>query len=74
VTEEPPRVPAPPLPKHPYGYSLLLNLALASLLFLFSWVLGGNKADSIFYATAFFVVGTAWTWYRLRRRLARERE
>jgi hypothetical protein len=44
------------------------------MLFLFSWALGGSTTQSIFYATLYFVVGTGWNWYRLRKRLARERE
>jgi hypothetical protein len=55
------------LPKRPYRYSLLVNLGLAALLFLFSWALGGSMAQSIFYATLYFVVATSWNWWRLRR-------
>jgi Flp pilus assembly protein TadB len=73
MSDEPRPVPTP-LPKRPYRVSLLVNLGLAALLFLFSWALGGSTVQSIFYATVFFVVGTSWNWYRLRKRLARERE
>ena len=73
MTDGPQLVPTR-LPKRPYRYSLLVNLGLAVLLFLFSWALGGSTAQSIFYATLYFVVGTAWTWWRLRKRLARERQ
>jgi hypothetical protein len=69
-----PRLDPTPLPKRPYRISLLVNLGLAALLFLFSWAVGGSTAQSIFYATLFFVVATGWNWYRLRKRLARERE
>ncbi|MBA2384155.1 MAG: hypothetical protein H0V68_05770 [Actinobacteria bacterium] len=73
MTEGPDLV-STPLPKRPYRYSLLVNLGLAALLFLFSWALGGSMAQSIFYATLYFVAATAWNWWRLRKRLAREHE
>jgi hypothetical protein len=73
VTDGPRLVPTP-LPKRPYRVSLLVNLGLAVLLFLFSWALGGSIVQGVFYATLYFVVATGWNWWRLRKRLARERE
>ena len=73
MSEEREVLPAP-LPRRPYRYSLLVNLGLAALLFLFSWALGGSMGQSLFYATLYFVVATSWNWWRLHRRLARERE
>jgi hypothetical protein len=31
-------------------------------------------AQSIFYATLYFVAATSWNWWRLRKRLSKERE
>ena len=72
MTEEPRLVPTP-LPKRPYRASLLVNLGFGALLFLFSWSLGGSLGQSIFYAALYFLVATAWNWWRLRKRLAKER-
>jgi hypothetical protein len=63
-----------PLPKRPYRSSLLVNLGLAAALFAFSWLASGRLVDAVIYATFYFVVALSWTWFRLRRRLAKERE
>jgi hypothetical protein len=69
------RQPGPtPLPKRPYRYSLLVNLGLAAVLFAFSWLASGRLVDAIIYATFFFVVALGLTWFRLHRRIAKERE
>ena len=63
-----------PLPKRPYRYSLLINLGLAAALFAFAWLASGRIVDAVIYATFYFVVALAWTWFRLHRRIAKERE
>ena len=62
-----------PLPERPYRKSLLLNLALAAVLFTFAWLAGGI-VDAVIYATFYFVIALALTWFRLYKRIAKERE
>ena len=63
----------PPLPKRPYRDGVLLNLVLAGLILVISWLTGGNFGRALVFAIGFFVISTAWTWWRLRQRLERER-
>ena len=62
--------PAPP--KLPYRYSLLLILVLAGLIVLISWATGGDVGRAVVFATIYFVVATAWAWWRFKQRLAKE--
>ena len=71
MSEQPERVEAP-LPERPYRKSLLLNFGLAAVLFTFAWLLG-SLVDAVIYAAFYFVVSIAWTWFRLRKRIAKER-
>ena len=63
----------PPLPKRPYRDGVLLNLVLAGLILLISWLTGGDVGRALVFAIGFFLVSTAWTWWRLRQRIERER-
>ena len=62
----------PPLPKRPYRDSLILNLVLAALIVVISWATGGDPARAFVFAALYLVIATAWTWWRLRQRIARE--
>jgi len=62
----------PPLPKRPYRDSVLLNLVLAALIVLVSWGTGGDLGRALVFAALYFVVATAWAWWRFRQRLAKE--
>ena len=73
MTERPQRA-TPRLPKRPYSYSLLLNLGLAAALFAFAWLASGRLVDAVIYAVFYFVVATVFALFRLRRRIAKERE
>jgi len=73
VTDESPAAEAP-LRKRPYRDSLLANVVLAAILFTFAWLVGSRIGDAIFYAALYLVVATAWNWFRVRKRLAGERE
>ena len=64
----------PRLPKRPYRYSLLLNLGLAAALFAFAWLASGRLVDAVIYAVFYFVVAMGFAVFRLRRRIAKERE
>jgi len=61
---------AAPLPKRPYRDSALLNAALAAIVVVFAWLTGGDVLKALAVGAAFFVVATAWSWWRFRLRLA----
>jgi len=63
----------PPLSKRPYRDGVLLNLVLAGLILVISWLTGGDAGRALIFAIGFFVVSTAWTWWRLRQRIDQER-
>ena len=60
----------PKLPRHPYRDSAILNAVLAGLLLLIAWLTGGELRTAAIVAVAFFVLATAWNWWRFRRRIA----
>ena len=64
----------PPAPKRPYRDGVLLNLVLAGLILLISWLTGGDAGRALVFAIGFFVISTGWTWWRVRQRLEREQE
>jgi hypothetical protein len=63
----------PLVTKHPYRDSLLLNLFLAGLIILISWATGGGLGRAVVFAILYFVLATAWSWWRFSKRLAEER-
>ena len=64
---------SPPVPKRPYRDSLILNVVLATLIVLISWATGGDLGRAFVFAALYFVVATAWAWWRFRQRLEKER-
>jgi membrane protein implicated in regulation of membrane protease activity len=64
------RRPEAPLPKRPYRDSALLNVALAAIVVVFAWLTGGDVVKAVAVGAAFFVVATAWSWWRFRQRLS----
>ena len=65
--------PRPALPKRPYRDSVILNVVLAALIVLISWATGGDLGRALVFASLYFVVATAWAWWRFRQRLQKER-
>jgi len=61
-----------PLPKRPYRDSALLNVALAAIVVVFAWLTGGDVVNALAVGAAFFVVATAWSWWRFRQRLSED--
>ena len=59
-----------PIPRHPYRDSAIVNGVLAALLLLVAWLTGGDVPTAVVVALVFFVVATAWNWWRFRQRLA----
>ncbi len=62
-----------PLPKRPYRDSVVLNIVLAALIVLISWATGGALGRAFVFAALYFVIATAWSWWRLRQRPAKDR-
>lgn len=65
-------LPDEPLPQHPYRNSAIFHLVLACLLVVIAWLTGGGIGRAIGFAVGFFVIATAWSWSRWRKRLAEE--
>ena len=53
---------------------MLLNLVLAGLIILISWATGGELGRAVVFATLYFVLATAWSWWRFSKRLAEEQQ
>lgn len=78
-----PLVPELPVPKRPLRDSVVFYGVLSLLLVLFAWLTGGRllpgdigkrepELGAVLVAVVFFVVATAWSWWRFRVRLERE--
>jgi membrane protein implicated in regulation of membrane protease activity len=67
------QVPESPAPRRPYRDSAVFHLALAGIIVLVAWLTGGSVAKAVAFAVIFFVVATAWSWSRWRKRLDEER-
>lgn len=59
-----------PIPDRPYRDSALLYAALAVVILVFSMLTGGDVARAVGVAGGFWVLATAWTWFRFHRRIA----
>jgi hypothetical protein len=66
-------VPDEPLPEHPYRDSAIFHLVLAGLIVLVAWATAGDLGRAVGFAVGFFVLATAWSWWRWRQRLREER-
>ena len=61
----------PPVSKRPYRDSLLLHFVLAIVIVLVSWLTGGALGRALIFAAVYFVLATAWSWWRFRQQLGR---
>ena len=59
-----------PLPNHPYRDSAIFYAVLSALLLGVTYATGGGMWRAVIVAVAFFVIATAFTWYRFRNKLA----
>ena len=66
-------VPDEPLPERPYRNTVILHTAFAALIVLVAWLTGGDLARALVVAGLFFVVATAWSFWRWSRRIEEER-
>jgi membrane protein implicated in regulation of membrane protease activity len=65
--------PAQARSKRLYRDSLVLNFVLATVILVVSWATGGNPVKALVVAVFYLVVATAWTWWRIRQRVSKER-
>jgi hypothetical protein len=65
-------VPQLPVPKRPFRDSALFNAVLALIIVGVAWYTDGPLGKAIAFAVAFFVIATAWSWWRFRTRIERE--
>ena len=61
-----------PIPKRPYRDSAIFYAILSAIIVGVAAITGGDLAKAGLVAVAFFVVATAWSWWRFRQRLQRE--
>ena len=59
--------------RRPYRDTAIFHLVLAAVILGVAFATGGSMARAAAFAVAFFVVATAWSWWRWRERLASER-
>jgi len=62
-------LPGHPPPKRPYRDSVLLHFAFAAIIVVVAWATGGGLGRAILFASGFFLVATAWSWWKWRERL-----
>jgi membrane protein implicated in regulation of membrane protease activity len=62
-------VPDAPLPKHPYRDTLVVYAGLAFIIVLVAWLTGGSVLRAFVIAAVFYVIASAWSITRWRRRL-----
>ena len=63
--------PTTPAPRRLYRDSVILNVVLAGLIVLISWATGGALGRALLFAALYFVIATAWAWWRFRQRLSK---
>ncbi len=60
-----------PIPAHPYRDTALVYGVLSVLLVGLAWLTGGNPVRAILVAVSFFVITTAWSWWKFHGRIKR---
>ncbi len=61
-----------PIPKRPYRDSAIFYAILSAIVVGVAAITGGDLVKAGLVAVGFFVVATAWSWWRFRQRLQRE--
>jgi Flp pilus assembly protein TadB len=62
-------VPDAPPPKHPYRDTLIVYAGLAFVIVLVAWVTGGDVVHALEIAAVFYVLASAWSITRWRKRM-----
>jgi Flp pilus assembly protein TadB len=65
-------VPEPQPPKRPYRDTAIMYAVLAVLIVVVAWLTGGSLGRAVVWAVGFFVIATAWSFWRWRQRLQRD--
>jgi hypothetical protein len=60
-----------PPPTQPYRASALFHAGLAVVILIFAALTGGDLPKALAVAAGYFVVATAWSWFRFRQREVR---
>ena len=60
-----------PPPRRPYRTSALFHAGLAIVILIFAALTDGDLTKALIVAVGYFVVATAWSWFRFRQREAR---
>jgi 4-amino-4-deoxy-L-arabinose transferase-like glycosyltransferase len=58
-----------PLPKHPFRDSAIVYGVLAGVIVAVAYLTKGDVVDALVVGAGFFVLATAWSWWRFRQRL-----
>ena len=66
------KAPPAPIPRRPYRSSAIFHLILAALIPIVAVATGGGLARALLFAAGFFVLATAWSWWRWHQRLTQE--
>ena len=61
-----------PRSKHPYRDAAVVYAGFALAIVVAAFLTGGNVKRALATAVFVYVVATAWTWFHLRRRKAKE--
>jgi hypothetical protein len=64
--------PEPPPPKHPYRDTLIVYGVLAILVVVVAWLTNGAVGKAVVIAVFVYIVASAWSLLRWRRRLRAE--
>ncbi len=62
-------VPESPPPKHPYRDTLVVYAGLAFVIVIVAWATGGDVVRALEIAVAFYVLASAWSITRWRKRM-----
>ena len=58
-----------PLPKRPYRDSAIFYGVLAAIVVGVAYATAGALVRAVAFGVGFFVIATAWSWWRFRQRL-----
>ncbi|MDQ3874421.1 MAG: hypothetical protein M3322_02560 [Actinomycetota bacterium] len=61
-----------PLPKHPFRDSAVFYGVLAGVIVAVAYLTQGDVVDALVIGAGFFVLATAWSWWRFRQRIEAE--
>ena len=61
-----------PVPKRPYRDTVIVYAVFGLIIVGVAALTGGDLTKAAVVAVGFFVIATAWSWWRFRERIARE--